>query len=293
MRKIDEMRSAFLRMGTPQKKEFIERFGAQEAAQTHPEYMEFYDECIRVYKNEVITDPGSFTAQFHMRGRSTIFLVGILLWQAGMVLNAIFTNLFFAFIPIVLLILPAVGFWLIFAASKSPRLPEKSLTSITLFKISVIIEMIPLVLVAVGASAFFIFSGVRGETVTLTIFFIEGSTLALFLIFAAICAARVFYYIYVFRVLNGIADGLRQNITTPLRSATPFIVFSGIFIALAALVQFAVVLSGSVEATGFFSALGSFMAIVGFLFSLASHAGMILILVSFAGFNSALKELKK
>jgi hypothetical protein len=92
--------------------------------------------------------PGSYVERFHSFGGSMLFMIGIILFSAGTVLPVLVSFGVFSIFTLMIIALPVTGFWLIFAASKAPMTPEKSLTSLLLFKISIIIELVVLCLAA-------------------------------------------------------------------------------------------------------------------------------------------------
>ncbi|MCL1820517.1 MAG: zinc ribbon domain-containing protein, partial [Oscillospiraceae bacterium] len=86
--------------------------------------------------------PGGYAERLHSFGGSVLFMVGIILFTAGKLFTTFASFSVWSFFSLMILALPVTGFWLIFAASKMPRLPEKTLTSLTLFKVSIIIDLV-------------------------------------------------------------------------------------------------------------------------------------------------------
>ena len=105
--------------------------------------------------------PGSFVEKLHSYGKSNMFLVGIILFSVAE-LFSIFRNFSgFSIFSLIMLALPVTGFWFIFAASKVPKMPEKTMTALTLFKVSIIIDLVLKCLAAfvMLIASFIVFAG--------------------------------------------------------------------------------------------------------------------------------------
>jgi len=158
-----------------------------------------------------------FTQLLHDFGSSKLFLIGIILFMLGNLASVVFSFELSPYITVysfLMIILPIIGFWLIYSASKSPRVPERSLTAVKCFKASMIITLIIqcLIVLALIIASIALFLGAFATGV-----FVSGNTAQIvmnilgvsLLIGAAV--AMVFIILYfrsVLRVLNGIRDGL-------------------------------------------------------------------------------------
>jgi len=167
--------------------------------------------------------PGSFVEHLHTVGKSGLFLVGIILFTAGTLLTLIASFSIFTIFPLLLAALPITGFWLIFAASKSPKLPEKTLPALTLFKVYAIIGLVIVGLGALITLIGFVFAfigvGAAGGGAGFVAVF-----LAFLLVAAIFVVAILFYYVAIIRVLNSIRDNITHNTMNPLRGVTPLTV---------------------------------------------------------------------
>jgi hypothetical protein len=183
------------------------------------------------YPNYMPTPSGSFIEHLHTQGRSGLFLTGIILFSAGTLFTIFASFSALSIISLLLAALPITGFWLIFAASKSPRLPEKTLPALTLFKIYTIFW---LVVVGLVALAFLIFFGLAfiglaefgggGELAVLLIMFFLTAV-----VFAVIIA---FYYVPILRIIGSIRRNILHNAMEPLRGVLPFTVVAIILVSL-------------------------------------------------------------
>jgi len=185
-----------------------------------------------------------FTGLLHDFGSSKSFLISILLLTLGNLVTLVYSftvsPYLFAY-SFILTILPITGFWLIYSASKSPRLPERSLTAIKFFKSSVIITLIIeciLVLaliilsIALFLGAFATGAFMNGGTAQI-IMNVIGVTL---LITAAIVLVFTILYLRsVLRLLNGIRDGLSGKPVFSLPGIKFFTVFTCIMLGFALL----------------------------------------------------------
>ena len=179
--------------------------------------------------------PGSYAELAHESGGSILFLIGICLFTAGHVFSA-FTNLFagnwLGFLVALLLALPITAFWLIFASSKVPKLPEKTLPALTCFKVYVIINFVimcilALILLIAGALLFMAGADMR-----------FGATTLYLLGVVCVIAAGVIVTIHVLylRAILGVLDSIRQsfysNIMAPLKGIGTFTVLTYISVGL-------------------------------------------------------------
>jgi len=181
------------------------------------------------YQSEMHPGAASFTAHLHKHGSSTLFLVGIILFTAGNALTSIIAFSFLSIFQMALLALPIIGFWLIYAASKTPSEPEKTLPALTLFRVHTIISLVLLCIVAgLFALVALILSVALGAE------FGGGAAvgaLVLFLIVAGIIALFiVFYFVAILKIIKDIRRNIIENVFKPIRGVTSFTVFTYIMI---------------------------------------------------------------
>jgi len=174
--------------------------------------------------------PGSFVERVHQHSGSTSFLVGITLFTLGSILNQIMSFSILSIITLILAALPIIGFWLAFAAARTPRLPERTLPALTLFKVTVIIVLVAICLVTlmlliialamlIGASAlnqgFYYGSGIM---------VIVGIVLLVFI--AIMIVFTIVYYRAILGIIGGIRNGILYNTSKPLRGVGVFSVLA-------------------------------------------------------------------
>jgi len=167
--------------------------------------------------------PGSYAERLHSFGKSPMFLLGAVLFIVGGGLGALINFTVFSIFNLALVALPIIGLLLVYIASKTPQLPEKSLTGLTLFKVSTIIEMVifclVIALVLIGVIIGVILGFAVGDTVIAVFIFIVAAVtvgiLALFLFL---------YYVSILRIIGGIKTGLTTNVFTPLKGVMPLLV---------------------------------------------------------------------
>ena len=172
-----------------------------------------------------------FIEYLHRHGGSTLFLTGIILFTVGTALTSIITFSFLSILSMALVALPIIGFWLMYAASKNPSEPEKTLPALTLFKVHTIIT---LVLVCIGAGLVTIVG------IILTVAFgaefgggIAVATLIGFLVVAGIFALFiVFYFVAILKILKDIRRNIIENVFKPIRGVTSFTIFTFVMIGL-------------------------------------------------------------
>ena len=171
-----------------------------------------------------------------------LFLIGIILFTAGSLAAQLITFTAISIIPTVLLALPVIGFWLIFAASKRPKTPEKTLPALTLFKVSIIIGLVAICIVMfvflIVAIALFIGAGFSSG---LTSVFTSNSNydasriltgIGIFFLILIVCmiVCFSFYYKSLLGCINGIRRGIIYNYSAPLKGVKVFSVFTYISI---------------------------------------------------------------
>jgi len=202
-------------------------------------------ESEHMYAND--QDLGSYTDRIHAFGASGAMLFGALLYTlGGLALPAglwVFVQhprgiLGYGLIAVLTLlpILPMVAIWMIYAASKSPRAPEKSLTSLTLFRITFFMH---LALIMAAACLMALRFGGDGQAMFgLSIF---DSALDLVLVLGVIVLLIVyvtFFYGSLFTMVKGIREGIFSNMFEPLPGVGAFSVVNylvSIFVILCAL----------------------------------------------------------
>ncbi|MCL2079140.1 MAG: zinc-ribbon domain-containing protein [Oscillospiraceae bacterium] len=96
--------------------------------------------------------PGSFVENAHRFGSSALFLVGIILFTVGAVINAfmnISTGNIFSILGMGVIALPITGGWMIYAASKNPQIPERTLSALKVFKAYIVIIFIAAIAISI------------------------------------------------------------------------------------------------------------------------------------------------
>ena len=190
--------------------------------------------------------PGGYAERLHSFGKSTLFMIGIILFSAGAVLAEFMSFSAASIITLGLLALPITGFWLIFAASKAPGLPEKTLTSLTLFKVAIIISLVlysivALLLLIAAISLFAAASALAGNPWAQG--GVGGLAFAGFVLLLAsggIVAFMIIYFKAVLKTLAGIKNNLLYNTFYPLEGIKMFTILTYIgvgFTALLALIS--------------------------------------------------------
>ena len=248
---------------------------------------------------------GSFVERLHNYGKSNIFLIGIILFTVGN-LFVIFRVLnIYSIISIILMVLPIIGFWLIFVASKMPKVPEKTMTALTLFKVSIIIGLVLsgfVALVMLILSVVFIAgAGVDPSYYT---GYLNGSYMIIlgimFLIIVAIAVTLiVIYYRSVLMLISGIRKGIANNSFNPLPGIKTFSIFTYIIVVFAVLSTLLMAVSAGSINTLMNDAYGSIEAIKPYISSytvsafsivstLASNAGIVICVIVLNRFNNSL-----
>jgi len=166
--------------------------------------------------------PGSYAERLHSFGRSGAFLLGVILFTVGSLFSLFINFSVFSIITLLLLSLPIIGGFLIFAASNAPRLPEKILPALTLYKVSTVIELV-FFCIAMGVVIIaMIILGAAGA-------FLDATLGAIVIVIALVIIGifilyLIMYYVSILRVINGIRGGLISNKFAPLRGVTPLMV---------------------------------------------------------------------
>jgi len=157
--------------------------------------------------------PGSFAETMHSFGGSILFLVAICLFTAGRLFEIFMSFTVWSVIELGLLALPVSGFWLIFAASKQPKLPEKTLSSLTLFKVSIIITLIFTSIAALGGIIIGIILFAAAGAATDYIGTGSGAVTVAGLFAVLIAAGAVVFIVIYFKAVLKVLTGIRNNIT--------------------------------------------------------------------------------
>lgn len=164
----------------------------------------------------------SFVHHIHNIGKSNLFLAGIILFSAGSILS-IFSgfNATMGILSLFLNAMPVIALWLIFAASTRPMMPEKTLTALTLFKITAVFMLFSAGLMIPTLVILFL------ETFLFTPYPIIGpphvSTTYITLV-AAYVAVSLLYYIPLLKILSNIRQSIIFNTIHPVHIVRLFTV---------------------------------------------------------------------
>ena len=181
--------------------------------------------------------PGSFIEKLHGFGISILFLVGIIMFSAGSLFSTFASFSATSIFSLMIMALPITGFWLIFAASKMPKMPEKTLPALTLFKVSIIIELVGSCFLAlallIGSIALFVVGANLSDWGGGEAFYAGGS--AMLLVTGGVVAFIVIYYKAILSVISGIRDGIMRNLFNPLPGIKTFTILAYIGIGVSVL----------------------------------------------------------
>ena len=249
------------------------------------------------------SDSVSYTDRIHSFGASGAFMFGALLFTIGSLMLPASLGLtidhaygFLAFGAVLFVILPIIAFWMIYSASKSPRAPEKSLTALTLFRVTAFIHLG--VIAAVAAGLALRFGGDGQALFGLSIF---DSPLDLVMILAGLAVIVLyvtFYYGSLFSVIKGLRDSMYSNVFEPLPGIGPFSVINYIINVLIILGSVLIIMTGITPiyivaipevVTDWFQNANFAMALVAFSLILSS-AGALLCTNVLNQFNAGLGE---
>ncbi|MCL2168661.1 MAG: zinc ribbon domain-containing protein [Defluviitaleaceae bacterium] len=173
--------------------------------------------------------PGGYIQNLHSFGSSTLFLIGVILFTGAgfisLLVNFSLTGIF----NLAMFALPAIALWLIYVASKQPRLPEKVFTSLTLYKVYAIIILVVFCMILGSVAIVWIIGMIAGVGFgaggAVVVVFITGA-----IVIGIMVLFLVFYFVAALRIINGVRHGLATNTFAPLRGVTPFIVISWILV---------------------------------------------------------------
>jgi len=136
----------------------------------------------------------------------------------------------FSIVSLALAVLPIIGFWLAYSAAKAPRLPEKTLSALTLFKVSVVIDLVIVCLVAlvflIVSVALLIGSGAVRQGPYYGTGVLSAIGIAFLVLTVIIVVFIIIYYRAILRIFRGIRDGIMYNYLTPLRGVGVFSVLT-------------------------------------------------------------------
>ena len=168
-------------------------------------------------------EPGSYASRLHSYGRSPMFLVGMLLFIIGNVAGALLNFSIFNIFSLGLIALPVIGLILAYTASTNPCLPEKTLTALTLFKVSTIIELVLYCLlmaaVVIIAILVIVISAVAHDPAIVAITFVSVA-----FIVGIMVLFLIVYYVPLLCLIAGIKRGLISNVFEPLKGVTRVLV---------------------------------------------------------------------
>jgi len=197
-------------------------------------------------------DSASYTDRIHDYGKSGLFMMGAVLYTIGgliipitlwlmtqhaSVADASRRILGYGMMAVLTLlpILPIVSLWMIYMASKKPRPPEKSLTALSLFRVTFFLH---LGVIMAGAALMALQFGADGEAFFGFSIFNNPLDMVIVLVGLAIIVLYVtFFYGSLFSIIKGIRDGIYSNMFDSLTGVGPFSVISylaGILVILGA-----------------------------------------------------------
>ena len=179
-------------------------------------------------EDEDIPHPlGNYTDRIHTFGVSSPFMIGAILYTIGGLMLPIILGLFidhrFGFLGFGAVLFsapPVIALWMIFIASKAPRPPEKSLTALTLFRLTFFMHLGIIAFIAGGLAIRF---GMDGQALFGLSIFDSPLDLVLILVGLAVVVMYVtFYYGSLFSILKGIRDNIYSNTFEPLSGIGAF-----------------------------------------------------------------------
>jgi hypothetical protein len=247
----------------------------------------------------------SFTDRLHDYAGSTLFFIGILLFAAGGVASICVKPDLSSIIFLVLLAIPAIGFFLMYAASKAPKLPERTLSALVLFKVTAILNLVSSCL-AVLSILFLSFSFIFNIFYDWAFFeplsdFLRIIGLLMLPVAVIIAVFSIIYFKFTMDVLGGIKKGIALNTFNPLPRIRVFTVLTCIIVGLMVLLAATGATSLSMLdgfVNNIFYQLGgtetySMVSIaLSTIFTLVESAGVIICVVVLNRFNKSLAHFR-
>ena len=164
--------------------------------------------------------PGSFIEHLHSFGGSTLFFIGIILFSAGAIFDLLIGFETVNLLNLLILALPITAMWLIFASSKLPKLPEKSLPAITLFKVATIIALVKAGIIAIVSLLLFI--ALITESIV--------HAIILLLALAGIIVFIILFFVPLFKLIKNLTNGIIYGQSYGLGNLKVFNVFVYIWV---------------------------------------------------------------
>jgi len=159
-------------------------------------------------------------------------MIAIILFSAGGILEIFMNFTVFSVFSLGFLALPVIGFWFIYVASKQPKLPEKTITSLKLFKVSIIIDLVFICLAAlvILVAAIIVF-GATG--------YLGGGVAAVGVVALLVAGGMVVFIIIYFKavlqMLAGLSHGVTYNTFNPLPGIKTFTILTYIMVGFSVL----------------------------------------------------------
>lgn len=161
---------------------------------------------------------GTFLTTFQKHCGGRLFLVGILLYTIGNVLTMLLGHGLLGIFPLLFLVLPVTGLFLGYFESRRRRAEKNTLRILKFFKVLTIVLLVVLC-VEVPFAINNLFRG--GNFVALSAFYS--------LVFSV---PLILYLVSLWRVVNGLSQGVRDNERGKLRGVLPVTIFGVIAIIL-------------------------------------------------------------
>jgi hypothetical protein len=245
-----------------------------------------------------------FTALLHKHVAGGPYFIGLVLLSVGTVIPMLSAFSFFGLIGYAIGLLPIIGYWFIFYAAQSPQVPDRSLTGLTLWKVSAVIALV-LFCIVFGVVTILALLALLGGGIAVEFFGGGGAVLVvvlvLYLIYAAVSIAWIkFFYIAMLNVVRSIREGVITGSCAEIKGVGSYTILSFIFLGfslLGNLISLTTINAANAFIGGFRNDLlreipSEFRGIVGdfipfgtisilpILFSIAASLGTILILVT-------------
>ncbi|MCL2411048.1 MAG: zinc ribbon domain-containing protein [Treponema sp.] len=192
------------------------------------------------YKKPAVTHyaPGSYIEKLHSVGSSTLFLVGIILYSVGSIFMTFTALNILTILSMLIIALPITGFWLIFAASKAPKEPEKTFPALTLFKIYIFIIFIASCLIVLSLFIALV-------TVADTAVNIVPGLFLLLLLGGSILAFSIIYFRLSLSLVSNIWNNIIANLFKPFENIKIFSILTYIGLGISFLIAFISVIVSS------------------------------------------------